>query len=151
MTSNIVTLVPVEVDNLGGAALDWVIDTLVRQNHSPDNPVDRPQSYTFRPSSAWAIGGPLIESYGINTGKAEWKDNQVIRWAASTSALFQGGRMYFGSSPLEAAMRCLVGLCHDKPTVMVPKVLVQQAEQSSTPAKEQENKPAGLTPKRNKP
>lgn len=91
---------------LTGAALDWAVAQVLGDNLTgPDNPVDRPMSYTYRPSTAWQHGGPIIEREKIDT---LW-DTGEKRWTAYYD-LEDGAKQFeeYGSSPLEAAMRVYV-------------------------------------------
>jgi hypothetical protein len=60
----------------------------------------------FHYSTDWAQGGSIIEREGISP--KHWGDDWETPWsAAKTTGHYEGG-MYFGPTPLIAAMRCYV-------------------------------------------
>lgn len=93
----------IKTSELTGAALDWAVTSIDRPEmlNWPDNPANRPESYTFRPSTGWAHGGPIIEREFITL------EGDYNEWRAK---LFDDGRVYEqeGPTPLIAAMRCFV-------------------------------------------
>ena len=92
--------VKMKVFELTGRALDWAVAKCEGINQrGPDNPVDRPMSYTYRPSTDWAQGGPIIDREGIAT------DFDGDDWCASTNTKPLAN---YASTPLIAAMRCHV-------------------------------------------
>jgi hypothetical protein len=60
----------------------------------------------FSPSSAWMDGGPIIEREHINLEGRSRNGSPMNEWCAKTS----GPRIYFGKSPLIAAMRAYVAM-----------------------------------------
>ena len=76
----------------------------------------------FRPSKDWTVGGPLIERYNISCIRMEDRygtdesgfcnDERIPVWAAmlgqnpDVEVILEDE--FYGATPLEAAMRCLV-------------------------------------------
>lgn len=103
----------IKTDVLTGPALDWVVASISLPGliAGANNPVDRPHTYTFRPSICWQDGGPIIEREKIsvrpwNTWDAPSAfaavDFEHHAWANPTSFYLAG------ATPLIAAMRCYV-------------------------------------------
>ena len=111
----------VKTSELTGSALDWAVakceghDVAIRYTGEVYL-VDRPWAdrqrvkwlAPFKPSSAWAQGGPIIEREGLELSgfSAKWKSRTY--WSTSVSG---GPKRYWdmtGSTPLIAAMRCYV-------------------------------------------
>lgn len=85
--------------DLIGRPLDWAVAKCEGINQNvPDNPVDRPMSYTYRPSTEWAQGGPIIEREGISVTQfgGAWKASTLRQPAV------------LGPTHLVAAMRVYV-------------------------------------------
>lgn len=96
----------VKTSTLTGAALDWAVAQCEGPNtRGFNNPIDRPMSYTYRPSTDWGCGGPIIEREKIDT---VWHTG-AQRWTALAD-YENGGKLFeeCGGSPLEAAMRVYV-------------------------------------------
>jgi hypothetical protein len=58
----------------------------------------------FNPSSNWAVGGPIIEREGINL-------RTLVGWTGSMAyqaEINDNGNIFYGHTPLVAAMRCFV-------------------------------------------
>lgn len=89
----------IKTEDLNGPALDWAV-TKCEGRPWPDNAAIFLGEQYYRPSTDWAHGGPLIE-----------KDILVVSpdpargWYARS---FGDAVEYYGSTPLIAAMRCLV-------------------------------------------
>lgn len=113
-----------EVSKLTGAALDWAVATceqMAWQHYDELIDLDlcrqmppRPSEYIrdyhfhkdeFKPSSDWAVGGPIIERLRITIDRPLFGS----QWIADIRYMEHDGicRMY-ATSPLEAAMRCYV-------------------------------------------
>jgi hypothetical protein len=95
----------INTHELIGWPLDWAVTKALGQEFfQPDNPINRPQSYTFRPSSNWGDGGAILEREAISTtwrGPNEW-------WACFGDPTEEETMGLTGPSPLIAAMRCYV-------------------------------------------
>ena len=78
---------------------------------------DKVQS--FRPSTNWEQGGPIIEREGISIYPDESEDLPDIKWSADSQDAFRWG----GPTPLIAAMRCYVA-SHFGDEVDVPDQLL---------------------------
>lgn len=93
--------------DLKGAALDWAVlaarrfRPVIEKGRIYPNKKALASGDFFSPSRIWAQGGPLIELFGIGIKK---KGKYV--WSARFA--FQEKDAIYGSSPLEAAMRCYV-------------------------------------------
>lgn len=89
----------IKTEDLNGPALDWAV-AKCEGRPWPDNAAIFLGEQYYRPSTDWAHGGPLIE-----------KDILVVSpdpargWYARS---FGDAVEYYGSTPLIAAMRCLV-------------------------------------------
>ena len=104
-----------KTNELTGAALDWAVAKCeggIWDKHIA-------YGFSFRPSSAWSQGGPIIEREGISVDRME------LAWNADISDSVGGyiEHTESGPTPLIAAMRCYVAskLGAD---VDVPKELV---------------------------
>lgn len=85
--------------NLTGPALDWAVAMCkgLKLDLAPDG------YYTYKPSTNWAQGGPIIEQFEI--------DLEVVVegvWQASNVFDDMEFHHYTGPTPLIAAMRCYV-------------------------------------------
>ena len=83
-----------KTSELTGAALDWMVAKCTGMTWD----VSLSGPYTYKPSTDWAQGGPIIEREGIALylyGDSEWNAHV-------------GGRESVGPTPLIAAMRCYV-------------------------------------------
>lgn len=97
---------------LSGAALDWAVakceldDKLsIYFDESTGEPLchdDWPDNQMFQPSTDWAQGGPIIERENMCVNR----DDSSDEWEAHRSGDDFG--VYWGSTPLIAAMRCYV-------------------------------------------
>lgn len=93
----------IKTSELTGPALDWAV--LIAQ--FPIMREARPKAAIItggNPSTNWATGGPIIEhsKMGFSPWGREWR--AWIYWRGS----FRPGSMYYGDTPLIAAMRCYV-------------------------------------------
>jgi len=81
----------IKTSELTDTALDWAVAKCegVEFDLAPDG------YYTFKPSTSWAIGGPIIEREGIGV----FPLGNERGWAAGLQS---------GPTPLIAAMRCYV-------------------------------------------
>lgn len=117
-------LVEIKTRELIGPALDWVVLAAMEvngnQSYWKSQMLERPQSYTFRPSTDWSQGGPLIEQYQIDT---VFDPNGT---AVVMGRLWVNQHMHnaFGLTLLIAAMRCLVASKLGD-TMQVPAALIQ--------------------------
>lgn len=112
-----------KTSELTGCALDWAVaqcEGLVREGYS-FNPANR--HYTFRPSSDWSQGGPIIERELIDIATKWHNDVGVMsptwqekgyaapsgyHWQATTISDDDCAYWIEGPTPLIAAMRCYV-------------------------------------------
>ena len=93
----------IKTNELSGRALDWAVAKCEGINqHVPDNPVDRPMSYTYRPSTDWPHGGPVIERERI-TISTNCPQGWIARLASGVVT-----RSANAPTPLVAAMRAYV-------------------------------------------
>ena len=83
--------------DLTGPALDWAVAKCegVAFDLAPDG------YYTYKPSTNWLHGGPIIEREGIRLHRSV-----TGRWWAGPE--FDPHRPVAGPTPLIAAMRCFV-------------------------------------------
>lgn len=108
----------VKVSELSGAALDWAVAYLEKQEIFLDKDaksfmcLGEMNLFRFSPTKYWAQGGPIIER-GLNN---LFKHNQLDKskppvWCAVINVPSEHGTMllqYDGPTPLIAAMRCFV-------------------------------------------
>ena len=87
-----------KTSELTGAALDWAVAKC--EGGIWDKPIVH--GFTYRPSSVWSQGGPIIEREGIRIVKVA-----PTAWGAVYSS-GDVGREHFAETPLIAAMRCYV-------------------------------------------
>lgn len=101
-----------KVSELNGTALDWAV-ALVEKELAPlggqvhvvngelrvyEDTSDEPWS----PSTNWAQGGPLIEWRMVTVGPTNYEGYEAYPYPKESS------QPYWGNTPLEAAMRCVV-------------------------------------------
>lgn len=86
-----------KTSELTGAALDWMVAKCTGMTWD----VSLSGHYTYKPSTDWAQGGPIIEQEGIEivTVSHDW------RAMINTE---DGWLRQYGPTPLVAAMRCYV-------------------------------------------
>jgi hypothetical protein len=93
----------VKVSELQGAALDWAVAKC--KGMVPNTPfIAANKEYTFKPSTDWAQGGPIIEREKLcitASVEGDWtafcvSDEMDMQWICR------------GPTPLIAAMRCYV-------------------------------------------
>ena len=92
----------VNTSDLQGVALDWAVANCEKLNleyYFPMRFRGAWLSKSFRYSTDWAEGGPIIEREKIAT------DFDGAAWCASDNA---APLAYYGPTPLVAAMRCYV-------------------------------------------
>jgi hypothetical protein len=96
-----------KTSELTGAALDWAVAKCEGRNIKLHMFWEyRTHNNMFHYSTDWAQGGSIIEREGISP--KHWGDDWETPWsAAKTTGHYEGG-MYFGPTPLIAAMRCYV-------------------------------------------
>jgi hypothetical protein len=114
-------------ENLQGAALDWAVAKCEGKNGVlHDDGITRcivvaaPSGVykgTYRPSTNWAQGGPIIEREEL-TLSCHWQRPYAIKVLADEKRVVQGN----GPTPLIAAMRCYVA-AHLGDEVEVPEEL----------------------------
>ena len=103
----------IKTHELTGPALDWAVQKVlfarqdyikpwVLERHAAGDPCGSA-------SSDWSQGGQIIEREGIDLFTARNQDSQVARWIAyiTNSETSYGYFSANGTTPLEAAMRCL--------------------------------------------
>ena len=116
-----------------GPALDWAVAKVEGFIDDPESwlygaGLGRIMAGTFRPSTNWSQGGPLIERHGIevfcnlNAEQASRFKDASPDWRACMNR----GRSEhsYGPTPLIAAMRCLVAAKLGD-TVQIPSELIQ--------------------------
>ena len=94
-----------KVSELQDATLNWAVAKC--KGMVPNTPfIAANKEYTFKPSTDWAQGGPIIEreKIGLHCGDGTWGVDVGI-WEASHSRCLHIKR---GPTPLIAAMRCYV-------------------------------------------
>ena len=92
---------------LNGAALDWVVAKCEGFEASwHDTPSEHCLAY-WKPSTAWAQGGPIIEREEICFMPILEDDNSTS-WAADKRIDNLFDQNFTGQTPLIAAMRCYV-------------------------------------------
>lgn len=122
-------MIEAKTAELSGKALDWAVAQIESETeHVQFSALPSSQHY-YAPSRKWAQGGPLIERERIGV------------WANSTGYFAEkrhfgrhhkAGRNYGeGSTPLIAAMRCLVA-ANLGDVVSVPEELAQQPTKGSS-------------------
>ena len=91
-----------KTSELTGAALDWAVAKCVGLV-CDDTPKGLPSNkeYTYKPSTDWAIGGPIIEENLIDI------DTYGGGWRATKYPILSPIYAY-GPTPLISAMRCYV-------------------------------------------
>ena len=99
-----------KTSKLTGTALDWA----VAQCEGEEVKLIKGQLETlwtdngWKPSTDWAQGGAIIEREGLGIWKYQWNeqsDPEVGWWYAEDK---NGDHVHTGTTPLIAAMRCLV-------------------------------------------
>jgi hypothetical protein len=85
----------IEVTKTEGAALDWLV---AKCEGIPVGPRG------YAPSTDWSQGGPIIEREKMSLSQFNTKTSELL-WSASA---FYVRRWAWGTTPLIAAMRCLV-------------------------------------------
>ena len=115
----------IKTNELSGIALDWAVAKCEGYECEFGDEVSGPwlvpqEEYlhdekplaSFRPSTNWAHGGPIIEREGLCVGRKHQcdtaycpiNDPTVDCWARTPN----GGHLSYGPTPLIAAMRCFV-------------------------------------------
>lgn len=100
-----------KTSELTGPALDWAVavverelDILGGQVHVVNGELHRYEDTTdepWSPSTSWAQGGPIIEWRMVTVGPAANEGYEAYPHP-------KGNQSYWGDTPLEAAMRCVV-------------------------------------------
>lgn len=107
----------IETSKLAGAALDWVVAKIEGEVLSQANfafqlrehgALQRPHLGSWKPSTSWAQGGPIIERERISLRPDCWKNGGCKAFIdRGGSARNVVGAMH-GPTPLIAGLRCLV-------------------------------------------
>lgn len=97
-----------KTSELTGAALDWAVAKCEGYIFEAEQILDRSDDsvfYTFRPSTDWAQGGPIIEREKVFV-----KPTINRGWRSYRRDPFGNGicNSQYGPTPLVAAMRCYV-------------------------------------------
>jgi hypothetical protein len=104
-------------------SLDWAVAKIEDKLQGPDNPLDRPQSYSYRPSTDGRAAIPIMEREGIEL--QTWKERQNERvWLARCTV--PPTLWMRGPTPLIAAMRSYAAL-HLGDEIDVPDALLETA------------------------
>jgi len=124
--------IEVKTRELQGAALDWAVAKVEGFIDDPESwlygaGLERIMAGTFRPSTHWSQGGPLIEQLGIEVF-CNLSAEQASRFKDASpdwrACMNQGRSEHsYGPTPLIAAMRCLVATMRGD-TVQVPAELL---------------------------
>jgi len=85
-----------------GPALDCLVSTCEEMDSAVWTAKHFSAGCTFKPSTDWSQGGPIIEREKISV----WARGN--EWAAESFVPNQQGIEYVGPTPLIAAMRCYV-------------------------------------------
>lgn len=99
-----------KTSELSGAALDWAVAKITNpewwndgyMTGDPIAALDMDDGSVYSPSTDWAQGGPIIERENM----CVHRDDSSDEWEAHRSGDDFG--VYWGSTPLIAAMRCYV-------------------------------------------
>ena len=120
-------MVAIQTQDLIDAALDWAVASC--EGYEVSGPWLVPQEgylhdekplASFRPSTDWAQGGPIIERENISVGHQGHLGVPLDSLWYATDRVDACG---FGQTPLLAALRCFVA-SKLGPTVEVPEELV---------------------------
>jgi hypothetical protein len=113
----------IKTSELSGVQLDWavakaegvqvslarggwyVFDSEVHPEFSND--YNDSKMHSFRPSTDWAQGGPIIQREGISIDCIRW-DGKVDGWIATLPTFDEAKYEEPSPTPLIAAMRCYV-------------------------------------------
>lgn len=97
-----------KTSELIGAQLDWVVARCegreARLHFDEHNNLYADDSEYFDYSTAWEMGGPIIEREGIDLNYSNHEGASGEVWDAACEV----GKVFGGETPLVAAMRCLV-------------------------------------------
>lgn len=133
---NAKTSVRVKVQDLGGDALDWAVLVSLYPIMVESNP--KAAIATFKPSSTWMSGGPIIEQMRPTFRPEEDGVRASVVWF-DTSLQKQRGVSAFGGTYLVAAMRCYVasklGDEIEIPVELLPESMQQTARATSKPSR----------------
>ena len=86
----------IKTNELKDQALDWAV-AVTKNVFSQDRHVEGDDGTTYRPSSNWSQGGPIIEREKITVSS----QTNGHDWAAKAAHNYS-----YGPTPLIAAMRC---------------------------------------------
>lgn len=118
-------LIEVNVANLSGPALDWVVARVEAVKVSIAAPqygtgwrVYKPNGFKYSPSTDWVIGGPLVSKYQITITYHNAPDRTPLATTSDMHPAFQAGQTI-----LIAACRAIVAAKLGD-TVQVPKELI---------------------------
>lgn len=95
------SIMKIKTSELLGLQLDWVVAYCEGKGNEFLQFRKAYPSLTAGPSNDWSQGGPIIEREGIDVSYVSKSD-----WFASKRENHE--KLYFGISPLVAAMRCFV-------------------------------------------
>lgn len=113
-------MLKLKTTELMGPALDWAVAKAEGYIDDPESwlhgaSLEQVKAGTFKPSTNWSQGGPLIEREAVSL--TQFSDHP--KWTAKHPASV----CFDGPTPLIAAMRCLVASKLGD-TVQVPKELL---------------------------
>jgi hypothetical protein len=98
-----------KTSELTGAALDWAVDKVEGRIRPDGGYYCGNHGRITKWSTDWAQGGPIIEREKILLNFApDVGDDPEQFWVADDYAGLVSSGIYWGSTPLEAAMRCYV-------------------------------------------
>lgn len=97
-----------KTSELQGAALDYAVAKCMGIVSDETPKYAGNTEYSFKPSTDWAHGGPLIEREGITTSPHSTHNGVIREWKAGRDWPMSHSPYYFGPTPLIAAMRCYV-------------------------------------------
>lgn len=111
-------MIEIETNSAEGRPLDWLIANILGNTLAAEQIIQRPMSYVFRPSTAWGVGGPILDEKAIMFCADAERGGLMAYLKAKGTA----GPKGFGATHLEAAMRCVINdACGN--TARVPSTL----------------------------
>jgi hypothetical protein len=96
-----------KTSELTDAALDWAVRKSLDRNQLFEFGLTENIVPSWRPSSNWSQGGPIIEREKINLA-VNLMNHYGTPWLASVYHMESGGWTARGQTALTAAMRCFV-------------------------------------------
>jgi hypothetical protein len=97
-----------KTSELTGAALDYAVAIGVGLVADETPRYAGNIEYSFKPSTNWQDGGPIIEREGITIAPYSTHNGVIREWKAGRDWPMSHFPYYFGPTPLIAAMRCYV-------------------------------------------